>query len=44
MGINSKKTQDFIQIRYNLMKNMNNNEGANKVNPKPRVKLSQGPI
>jgi hypothetical protein len=44
LGISPQDLLDFISTRLDLMKNTSNSEGASKVNPKPGVKFTRGPI
>lgn len=39
LGINSKDLQDLIMTQFDSMKDMNNNEGLGKGNPKLAVEF-----
>jgi len=44
LGINSKDLQDLIMTKFDSMKDMNNNEGLGKGNPKLGVEFLRGLI
>jgi hypothetical protein len=44
LGINSKDLQDLIMTQFDWMKDMNNNEGLGKGNPKLGVEFLWGLI
>ncbi len=44
LGINSKDLQDLIMTQFDSMKDMNNNEGLGKGNPKLGIEFLWGLI